>query len=280
MVEEPFKTISAKTTAGSLIKPAELVDVVELTPLKLIDRRTFNLMLGAAWENISEDIEHVIPKRELRPTASHSVGERLDDSIGRLMGGRVKVNITRDGKPYTLNMPLLETVAEPLRSDGNVYFRFPRELRKLILDSNVFARLQKDVMFALTSKYALALYEMIQKRGNLSYKTTETFPVQELRDYLGVPYGKLTLYKNFKAKALVPAVTEVNGLADFGVSFYEVKRGRTVVSIDLSWWKKSDEELKEVWKELHSSKIGRRTRLKEKQPSKLNLAEEFKKHPL
>jgi hypothetical protein len=27
---------------GSMVKPAELVDVVELTPLTLVDRRTYN----------------------------------------------------------------------------------------------------------------------------------------------------------------------------------------------------------------------------------------------
>ena len=74
MSDEPFKTVQAQTTSASLVKPAELVDVVELTPLKLIDRRAFNLMLGAAWKTISEDVEHSIPKSELRPDSSHSVG--------------------------------------------------------------------------------------------------------------------------------------------------------------------------------------------------------------
>ena len=268
MSDEPFKTVQAQTTSASLVKPAELVDVVELTPLKLIDRRAFNLMLGAAWKTISEDVEHSIPKSELRPDSSHSVGERLDDCIGRLMGARVKVSVERDGKPYTLNIPLLETVAEPLRADGNVYYRFPRELRKLVLDSNVFARLRKDVMFALTSKYALALYEMIQKRGNLNFKTTEKFSIKDIRELLGVPNGKLQAYKNFKAKALLPAVTEVQGLADFGVTFHEIKESRSVKTIEISWWKKSEEELKAVWQELHSSKVGRRVRLKERMPMK------------
>ena len=31
---------------ASLIKPGELVDVVEMTPLTLVDRRTYNLLLA------------------------------------------------------------------------------------------------------------------------------------------------------------------------------------------------------------------------------------------
>ena len=91
-----FKTIEAKNTTTSLIKPAELVDVVELTPLKLIDRRTFNLLIAAAWDTIADDAEHSIPKRDLR-TPNSKANDRLDDSIGRLMGARVRVKIERDG---------------------------------------------------------------------------------------------------------------------------------------------------------------------------------------
>ena len=267
MAEDSFKTISTKTTHNTLIKPGELVDVVELTPLQLTDRRTYNLMLGAAWDKIDEDVEHVIRKRDLRPSGSRDIAVpgRLDSTIGRLMGARVRVKIERDGEPYTLTMPLLEMVAEPVRADGNVYYRFPRELRKLISDSSIFARLQKDVMFALSSKYALALYEMLQKRGNLRHKTQETFTVDELRDLLGVQQGKLQPYKNFKSRALKPAVEEVYGLADYGISFMENKVGKTVETITLSWWRKSEDELKLAFRELQASKVGRRVRIREKQ---------------
>src|SRR3954465_13732542 len=51
---------------ASLIKPGELVDVVEMTPLTLVDRRTYNLLLAFAWDRIDEDVEHAIPKAVLR----------------------------------------------------------------------------------------------------------------------------------------------------------------------------------------------------------------------
>jgi len=262
---KPFKTITTKTTHNTVVKPGELVDVVELTPLQLVDRRAYNLMIGAAWDKIDQDIEHSVRKRDLRPTKMNAMNDRLDSSIGRLMGARVRVKIERDGQPYTLSVPLLETVAEPVRSDGNVYYRFPRELRKLISDSNIFARLQKDVMFALSSKYALALYEMLQKRGNLRHKTQETFTVEELRGLLGVQPGKLPHYKNFKSRALKPAIEEVGSLASYGISFHENKESRTVKSITLGWWQKTEEELKLAYRELEAAKVGRKTRIKERQ---------------
>ena len=257
-----FKTTQARTTDLSMIKPGELVDVVELTPLRLADRRTFNLLIAAAWDNISDDVEHSISKRDLR-TQNNNANDRLDETIGRLMGARVRVKIERDGKEYIRSVSLLETVEEPVRSDGQVYYRFPRPLRKLISDSSIFARLSKEVMLNLSSKYALALYEMVQKRGNLTHKTTEIFTVQELRDLLGVPPDKLGRYNNFKSRALAQAVTEVNGLAEHGVAFAEIRKGKTVTHIELSWWKKSEEELRAAFAEIKQSRIGRTVRLTE-----------------
>ena len=256
------RTVTQRVTASSLIKPGELVDVVELTPLQLTDRRTYNLLLGAAWDRIEEDTEHSISKRELRTKNSKANG-RLDESIGRLMGARVRVKIERDGKEYIRSMSLLETVEEPVRSDGLVYYRFPRKLRELIADSSIFARLHKDVMLHLTSKYSLALYEMIQKRGNLEHKTTEEFSVKELRELLGVPKDKLMQYKSFKQRALIPAIEEVHFLANFGVDYQETRKGRTVTSITLMWRRKSQDEMKEVYSELRRSKVGRKVRIKE-----------------
>jgi len=51
-----FRTLQAKPTADSLIKPAELVDIVEMTPLTLTDRRIYNLLIEHAWDTIDYDL--------------------------------------------------------------------------------------------------------------------------------------------------------------------------------------------------------------------------------
>lgn len=255
-----YRSIQAKPNERSIVKPAELIDVVELTPLQLIDRRTFNLLLGEAWDEIGEDKEHSIFKALL--TQNHREKERLAGSINRLMGALVKVRLQRDGQNYTQTFHLLEQVDEPERPDGKVYYRFPRALRKVITDSSIFARLQKDVMYQLSSKYSLSLYEMVQRRGNMSKQWSEKFTVDDLKSLLGVANGKLKEYKNFKSKAIKPAVEEVNGLSDFGVKFFETKKGKTVTHITIGWHKKSMAELKTSFNELRSSRVGRRSRLK------------------
>ena len=86
-----------------MVKPAELVDVVELTPLTLVDRRTYNLLIAYAWDRIDEDVEHAIPKAVLRGT--HESNDRLSDTIRRLMAAQVEVRIIRDGKRYLQQHP-------------------------------------------------------------------------------------------------------------------------------------------------------------------------------
>src|ERR1700735_1436435 len=116
-------------------------------------------------------------------------------------------------------------------------------------------------MFALSSKYSLALYEMIQKRGNMN-RTSEEMPIDDLRNFMGVPPGKLKPWINFKNFAITPAVREVSDLSDFTVTVEPVKgKGKQFTGVRLSWERKALPELREVERELSYSKVGRRARL-------------------
>src|SRR3954462_6672016 len=132
--------------SGSMVKPAELVDVEELTPLTLVDRRSYNLLIAHAWDRIDEDVEHTIPKAALRGT--HESNDRLSDTIRRLMAAQVEVRIVRDGKRYLRRIQQLGAVdrQEDEAEDGNVYYRSPAELREIMQKSDIFARLQTEVM--------------------------------------------------------------------------------------------------------------------------------------
>ena len=246
---------------ASLIKPGELVDVVEMTPLTLVDQRTYNLLIAYAWDHIDEDVEHSIPKAALRGT--HESNDRLSDTIRRLMAGQVEVRIVRDGKRYLRSIHLLGTVDRPEdeAEDGNVYYRFPAEWREIMEKSDIFARLQTEVMFCFTSKYALALYEMIQKRGNLKHKHVEEFAPAELRGLLGVPKGKLREFDGLRRFALIPAVDEVNALSGHMVQIDAVRHGRKVVKLRLIWFPKDEQGLKAAYTEVQKHKAGRKARI-------------------
>lgn len=256
------RTLDAKPNDVSIVKPGELVDIVEMSPLTLNDRRIYNLLLANAWENITDPVQHVIRKRDLRHESdSHKGTERLDDSIRRLMAAIVELRVMEEGEWVTKRVQLLGGNSIPDSPDGSFRYDFQPLMREIISESRVFARLHKQIMFALSSKYSLALYEMIQKRGNMN-RTSEEMTVEEFRNFLGVPAGKLSSWINFKNFAITPAVTEVSDLSDFNVSVEPQKgKGKKFDRVRLSWERKRLPELREVKKELDNVRIGRKARL-------------------
>lgn len=254
-----YRTLEAKPTENSIIKPGELVDLVEMTPLTLNDRRIYNQLLAHAWDRIQEPGEHVISKRDLR--GSHNANDRVGDSIERLMAAIVKVRVMHDGERAVERVQLLGSNTEYESPDGILRYEFPARLREIIKESTIFARLQKEVMFALSSKYALALYEMVQKRGNMTMKSHEDFEMGEFRELLGVPRGKLPMWGNLHQRALAPAIKEVNALSDFTVEINPLKSGRKVSGVRLRWVRKEQEEVSGVMAELKRPKVGRKARM-------------------
>ena len=136
-------------------------------------------------------------------------------------------------------------------------------------------------MYAFSSKYALALYEMVQKRGGLKFKHSDEFPLDRFRSLLGVEEGKLEQFKNFKQRAIDPAVLEVNGLGEYGCKVEPIMTGRKVTAVKLSWWTKSLDEKKAALEELRYSRVGRRARLagKVEQVSLLDSLPPMPTHP-
>ena len=193
-----------------MLKPGELIDVVEMSPLTLLDRRTYNLLIANAWDRIDQPVKHTIAKAELR--GLHESNDRIGESVERLMTAFVRVYTRVSGKPAIERAQLLGPTTEVRAPDGLLYYSFSDELRAIIKNSNIFARLRRDVIFALKSKYALALYEIIQKRGNLDWKRSEEFELERFRQLIGVEPGRLSQFKHLNLRAIQPAVVEVNGL--------------------------------------------------------------------
>lgn len=253
-----WRTVDARPNLESLVKPGELVDLVEVTPLTLSDRRIYNQLLENAWDAIDKPVLHVIAKAELR--GSHNSNDRLGESIERLMAAIVKVEVVWNDKPAVERVQLLGGNVEAARADGLFEYEIPSRLRKIIGNSTVFARLQREVMFALSSKYALTLYEMVQKRGNLRWRSSEVFTLAALRGVLGVPKGKLTSWSNLRLRAIEPAVAEVSALSDYVVEILPIKTGRSVTQVELRWWRKDGRAAGQAERALGFSSVGRRAR--------------------
>jgi hypothetical protein len=90
------------------------------------------------------------------------------------------------------------------------------------------------------------------------------FTYQDFRERLGVPPGAYEDGANFRSKVVEPALLEVNGLSDFGVTI-ELRRRHPrapIHEVALAWWRKQGDEFRAAMQERGRSKIGRKARLR------------------
>lgn len=230
-------TLKAKATDYSLVKPGELIDVIELTPLKLHDKRLFNEMLASAWADIGEGKEHKIHKSDIR-AIDKNLG-RLEDSVDRLMGTIIKTVIEEDGEKYRRTFTFLSRIDNAIRDDGWIKYKFSEDAENMMLNSNVFARIQREVMFALSSRYSLSLYEILAKRVNLKHTQSEMFELPVFRKMLGVPDDKYKLMSHLRTRILDTAFGEVQQLTNIGCAYQLVRnRGKGYTHIKIIWFPK------------------------------------------
>lgn len=245
---------------GEIVKPGELVDIVELSPLTLADRRIYNLLIANAWERIGEPIVHRVPKSALKGT--HQGNERIEGSLLRLMGTVAIVTIRKGGKSFKRRVQLLGPSDESLEKDGFLHYRIPEELIEILRNSEVYARLKTQVMYCFESKYALCLYEMIERRVGLAYKQTDEFTIEELRGLLNVPAGKLERFADFNKYCLKVAVEEINKLCPFYVDFTPIKRGRKVERVAVHWFAKTANGKRDAQNLIDQHSIVRRAKMR------------------
>jgi Initiator Replication protein len=77
--------------------------------------------------------------------------------------------------------------------------------------SDRWGRIKAEITCAMTSRYAIALYELVQLRSGLE-KSLETVTIDRFRELLSVPPGKYERVDNLMRKAIEPVVLLVNGL--------------------------------------------------------------------
>lgn len=121
-------------------------------------------------------------------------------------------------------------VIRAVYEEGYISVCFPDEvliMLKAFDSSNPFTKYKKEDVLLLKGEYSIDLYHLVKK-----YEGLGTFQVT-LEDYkmeLGLPksYNRIN---NLKARALEPAVDEINEKTDINITYENVKRGRTVTGL-------------------------------------------------
>lgn len=262
-------TLAQRSNVVGFPKAGELIEITGAHALTSSDRAILNLLYQNAHDSGrlgEENAEWEIPISSLGYTR-HESNDHVRLCLLRLM--RVVVQVPRfdakTGEPRVVLTPLFEFFdlsADAGRSSATVRYGVPKKLRPLLASSQRWGRIKAEVVCSMTSKYAMALYELVQLRAGMD-RCIERFSIERFRDLMGVAPDKLTRGPDFERRVIQPAVIEVNGLSDMGVSIeLERRHARApVTGIVLAWWKKEGEEFREAVAERNRSKIGRMARL-------------------
>jgi hypothetical protein len=270
------RTVAQKTNLNGFPKPGEMIGMTGTHALEACERAMINVLYqhahdsgrlaesGAKWE---------IPLATLREAYSrHENNGRLHDSLKRLMNVLVEVSYMDEGDGTAEPEPRVKVVgifrfldisAKEFTKRATMRYGISEDLAPIIENSQRWGRIKAEVVCAMTSKYAMSLYEMVQLRANLN-RCVESFSIGEFRDQLGVPPGAYERGNNFVQFVVNPAVLEVNGLSDMGITV-EVRRKHSrapIDSVSMAWWRKSGDEFREAMQERNRSKVGRMARLK------------------
>lgn len=256
-----LKTRDISPRPGEMIKPGEIIGIAGLEGWSLSDRRTWNLLLVNAWSDKLEDpkADFFIQLSELR--GLHDSNDRIRECLEKLQKTLVRAEMP-DGAIRTVQMLGGTDISDTERQDGVLKYDFHRKLVPLLRKSEIYARMETKVLAAFTSKYALALYEIIAAKINMR-KTSAKLDLADLRQWLGVETGKLETWSDLRRFAVNPALDEVNGLSPYAVEIEPVRQGRKVVAVEVSWAKKQPFSPAEraAAREVNRAKIGRKARV-------------------
>src|SRR5271166_456848 len=269
-------TMEQRTNFEGWPKAGELIQMAGTHPLEASDRAILNILYQFAHDSgrmTDPTAEWEIPLCEIRPS-SHQGNERLYESLQRLRRVEVTLCYYAPGKGnyepeerilLTGLFDFFDVSARELEKRATLRFGLPKKLAPLLARSDRWGRIKAEVVCAMTSKYAIALYEAIQLRAHLD-RCIETFPIARFRDLLGVPPGAYERGNDLMRFVVDPATLEVNGLSDVGVQI-DVKRRHTrapIESVTAAWWKKQGDEFRDAMRERDQSKLGRMARLRGK----------------
>jgi len=137
---------------------------------------------------------------------------------------------------------------------------FGGAFREMAEKSCHWAIIDRQTVFALSSKYSILLFQHVASLVNLNHITSKTFTVTELRAVMGVADGKLSQFGHFNNRAIQPAIAEINQTSRLTLTATPRKIGRTVASVTIAWEEKPQEARKEAKREMDRPKVGRAAR--------------------
>jgi hypothetical protein len=203
------------------------------------DRKLYAFLVHAVWDELGEKRIHELPvsriNKVFRELGGGDSPNWIWDSAMNLAQTSVEWKQVEGEDRLRGFAHLLSYAAthEEARADGFLRFEFPAGLIPVLKEPRRFARLRIHFMMALSGKYAVTLYEILESVANLRKPVLEV-ELPKLRQWLKVPEGKIDRYVDLKRFVLEPGIRQINENpegAGFRAGMEALKKGKAVERI-------------------------------------------------
>ena len=207
--------------------------------ITLQQRKAFNSLLYIARNILKEkSTEHIFTvnietiKRMSGIEATNNI--QIKDSLENLNKIHIKYNILDKDKKETWGVFSLVAGVE-INKDGLIEFSFPHQIYRTLLRPDIYAILDLNIIKGLTSKHAIALYELARDYANAEIPEIS---IEDLRDLFGIDNSQYKNNYDLKREVIDVAIKEINTKTDLYITYALIKSGRKIVSAKFTIIKK------------------------------------------
>jgi hypothetical protein len=201
-----------------------------LGPYTEIDRKLWATLVAMAWDDLAKKSVHEVNARDIARLFRELKGGDNGSawvmaSARRLMASRLDWKDDEEDGSVTLLAGL-----RIKRISGAIFYQFSDFLIEKILDNKKFLRLRLHFMIGLSGKYSVTLYMLLESLANLHQPVIE-LEIDQLRDNLSVPEGKLKKWYDLNRFAIEPAIKQINNntvAAGFSVQYEPLGSNRKI----------------------------------------------------
>lgn len=206
--------------------------------LSLLQRKVSNVLLKNAYERLMDKHRHAIKVSELmRAVGFDSKDEELvKDALRTLNKTQIEWNIL--GKDKTKTWIATTVLAWVKIEKGVCEYEYSMGLREMLLNPNIYARIDLLVQREIGSKHVLALWEYFMGELALVQSNrcfTPWIAIDELQKLLGIQ-KEYNEFKFFNFHVIKKSVTEINrlNLKIHNVEYKRKKRRVVALRFDVS----------------------------------------------
>jgi plasmid replication initiation protein len=214
-----------------LIKHSSAIQITNR--INLLERRTWNVLMSRAYDDLPNKEEHTIRLGELMRALSISSKNygRLKEILETLATTAVRWNVL--GKDNQEEWGVTTLLAQAKIKRGLCTYAYSPEMRRRLHNPRIYAKINLSMQNRFTSKHALALYEMFVDYFDVRRKHGETpfIPLDTFRQLMGFEDGEYSEFKLLNRWVIKEPLKEINDKSDLFVEAQYKRDGRRVSAI-------------------------------------------------